>query len=99
MQNGKVKITIIKQWWYAYAYHFVIKPIARFTKHYLLQLGILDGITGLTIASIQAYAVFLIRKSLATKKKIMNEELQKQLKFLNRGSLILYPTDTAWGIG
>lgn len=40
-------------------YHFVIKPIARFTKHYLLQLGILDGITGLAIASIQAYAVFL----------------------------------------
>ena len=40
-------------------YHFVIKPIARFTKHYILQLGILDGITGLTIASIQAYAVFL----------------------------------------
>lgn len=40
-------------------YHFVIKPIARFTKHYFLQLGILDGITGFTIASIQAYAVFL----------------------------------------
>ena len=40
-------------------YHFLIKPIARFIKHYFLQLGILDGFTGLTIASIQAYAVFL----------------------------------------
>ena len=40
-------------------YHFIIKPIARFIKHYFLQLGILDGFTGITIASIQAYAVFL----------------------------------------
>jgi len=40
-------------------YHFLIKPSARFIKHYFLQLGFLDGFVGLTIASIQAYAVFL----------------------------------------
>jgi glycosyltransferase involved in cell wall biosynthesis len=40
-------------------YHFLIKPLARFIKHYFLQLGFLDGFVGLTIASIQAYAVFL----------------------------------------
>ena len=40
-------------------YHFLIKPLARFIKHYFLQLGFLDGFVGLTIATIQAYAVFL----------------------------------------
>ena len=40
-------------------YHFLIKPLARFIKHYFLQLGFLDGLIGITIASIQAYAVFL----------------------------------------
>ena len=29
----------------------------------------------------------------------MNEELQKTVEVLNRGGLILYPTDTVWGIG
>ena len=40
-------------------YHFIIKPIMRFVKHYFIQLGILDGLTGLTISIIQSYAVFL----------------------------------------
>ncbi len=29
----------------------------------------------------------------------MKEEIQAALKVLNRGGLILYPTDTVWGIG
>jgi glycosyltransferase involved in cell wall biosynthesis len=39
-------------------FHFVIKPAFRFCKHYLLGLGILDGIPGLVYAFTQMYAVF-----------------------------------------
>ena len=30
---------------------------------------------------------------------IMNEEIQKALEVLRNGGIILYPTDTVWGIG
>lgn len=39
-------------------FHFVVKPMFRFIKHYFIQLGILDGIPGLAISTIQAWAVF-----------------------------------------
>ena len=29
----------------------------------------------------------------------MKEDLEKAIEVLNRGGLILYPTDTIWGIG
>ena len=44
---------------YLTPYHFIIKPTWRFFKHYIIQLGILDGVVGLTIASIQFYVVFM----------------------------------------
>lgn len=44
---------------YLTPYHFIIKPTWRFFKHYILQLGFLDGVVGLTIASIQFYVVFM----------------------------------------
>ena len=60
-------------------YHFIIKPISRFIKHYFLQLGILDGITGITIASIQAYAVFLRYSKLwRVKKTSMKRKYNKR---------------------
>jgi glycosyltransferase involved in cell wall biosynthesis len=40
-------------------YHFVIKPIWRFLKHYIIQSGFRDGVAGLSIAYIQSYAVFM----------------------------------------
>lgn len=40
-------------------YHFIIKPLWRFFKHYVIQLGFLDGLVGFTIASIQIYVVFM----------------------------------------
>lgn len=36
---------------------------------------------------------------MAVKKKIMREEIQQALTILRAGGLILYPTDTVWGIG
>jgi len=42
---------------YLTPFHTVIKPIVRFLKHYLLQLGILDGYVGFVISSYQARAV------------------------------------------
>ena len=40
-------------------YHFILKPIWRFFKHYVIQLGFLDGLIGFTIAWIQVYVVFM----------------------------------------
>src|SRR5699024_6317233 len=40
-------------------YHFVIKPLWRFFKHYILQSGFRDGLVGLTISYIQGYSVFM----------------------------------------
>jgi glycosyltransferase involved in cell wall biosynthesis len=40
-------------------YHLWLKPAFRFVKHFLLKLGFLDGVPGLTIAYYQAYAVRL----------------------------------------
>ena len=38
-------------------FHTLIKPIFRFIKHYILQLGILDGYVGFIISSYQAKTV------------------------------------------
>lgn len=40
-------------------YHFVIKPLYRFFKHYFIQGGFRDGIVGLIIAYIHSYSVFM----------------------------------------
>jgi len=40
-------------------YHFVLKPFARFGKHYLGQKGFLDGYRGLIVSVIMAWGVFL----------------------------------------
>ncbi|WP_228547227.1 glycosyltransferase [Nonlabens antarcticus] len=40
-------------------FHFVLKPIYRFTKHYVIQLGFLDGMVGLFIAYLHAYMVYM----------------------------------------
>jgi len=37
----------------------LVKPPFRFFKHYILQLGFLDGLQGFVFASIQSYGVFL----------------------------------------
>lgn len=38
-------------------FHFIIKPTARFVKHYFIKLGFLDGYAGLIFAKTQAYGV------------------------------------------
>ncbi|WP_158963083.1 glycosyltransferase family 2 protein [Myroides fluvii] len=40
-------------------YHFIIKPGLRFLKHYLLKQGFRDGVPGLILSSLNAYATFL----------------------------------------
>ena len=37
----------------------LVKPPFRFLKHYIIQLGFLDGFQGLVFASIQSYGVFM----------------------------------------
>ena len=45
-------------------FHTLIKPLVRFLKHYILQLGILDGYVGFIISSYQAKAVAMRYKYL-----------------------------------
>ncbi|TYB79579.1 glycosyltransferase family 2 protein [Bizionia myxarmorum] len=40
-------------------YHFVIKPLWGFLKHYIVQSGFRDGVVGLTIGYIQGYVVYM----------------------------------------
>jgi glycosyltransferase involved in cell wall biosynthesis len=40
-------------------YHLLIRPKARFIRHYFLQLGFLDGKVGLIISLLSAYNVFI----------------------------------------
>lgn len=40
-------------------YHLALKPFFRFLKHYLFNLGFLDGKVGFIIASFSAYSIFL----------------------------------------
>lgn len=40
-------------------WRLVVSPVAKFIGAYVLQLGMLDGRTGLTIARISAYATYL----------------------------------------
>lgn len=40
-------------------YHFVMKPIWGFAKHYFVQSGFRDGVPGLVIGYIQGYTVFM----------------------------------------
>ena len=40
-------------------WHFITRPPFRFIKHYVIQLGFLDGFAGLVIAALQSYGVFL----------------------------------------
>lgn len=40
-------------------FHFIVKPLWKFFKHYILQGGFRDGVVGLTISYIQGYTVFM----------------------------------------
>ncbi|MCP4121546.1 MAG: glycosyltransferase family 2 protein [Bacteroidetes bacterium] len=40
-------------------FHLLLKPFFRFLKHYIFQLGFLDGKTGFIISVIMAWGVFL----------------------------------------
>jgi len=46
------------------AFHFILKPVIRFVKHYFIQLGILDGYVGFIISLYQAKAVAMRYKYL-----------------------------------
>lgn len=39
-------------------YHYVLKPTWGFFKHYVLQLGFLDGVVGLTLSYIRFYSIY-----------------------------------------
>jgi len=45
-------------------FHFYIKPVFRFLKHYIFMLGFLDGKAGLKLSFLQAYGVYLRYKKL-----------------------------------
>ena len=40
-------------------FHLGVKPVFRFFKHFILQKGFLDGLTGFIVSIIMAWGVFL----------------------------------------
>lgn len=40
-------------------YHFFIKPLWRFFKHFVIQQGFRDGVVGFTISFLQSYALLM----------------------------------------
>jgi hypothetical protein len=40
-------------------YHFVLKPVYGFLKHYFIQLGFMDGFVGLVLAYLRGYMIFM----------------------------------------
>ena len=40
-------------------YHFILKPIIRFNRHYFFRGGIFDGVPGLVISYVAMYTVFI----------------------------------------
>jgi glycosyltransferase involved in cell wall biosynthesis len=48
-----------RRWRATDAVRMLMRPLAKFLKHYVVQAGVLDGFHGYVIASMSAYAVFL----------------------------------------
>ena len=63
-------------------FHVFIKPTWRFLKHYIVQLGFLDGIPGLAYAYIESYGVLTRYLKIWLLKKGMDEEVGSHLRFL-----------------
>ena len=40
-------------------FHVIVKPIARFVKHYIIKLGLLDGFYGFIISFALSYGVLV----------------------------------------
>lgn len=40
-------------------YHFILKPIIRFNRHYFFRGGVFDGVPGLVISYVAMYTVFI----------------------------------------
>lgn len=85
----------------------IFRPIYKFINHYLIRLGILDGTKGMVISYLNALGVYSRYKEL---KRLTQEgenrnaiEIKKgienALNVLRAGQILLYPTDTVWGIG
>lgn len=60
-------------------YHIGIKPSWRFFKHYILQLGFLDGFPGLAYAYIESYSVFTRYIKIWLLKNGRDEERKKRV--------------------
>ncbi|MCO6478351.1 MAG: glycosyltransferase family 2 protein [Phaeodactylibacter sp.] len=52
------------------AFHLVFKPFFRFLKHYVFQLGFLDGKVGLVVSVVMAWGVFLRYVNLMEQKRV-----------------------------
>lgn len=57
------------------SYHFVLKPFYKFFNHYILRLGVLDGIKGIIICYLNALGVYSRFKEL---KRLRNANQQSQ---------------------
>jgi glycosyltransferase involved in cell wall biosynthesis len=63
-------------------FYVFIKPSWRFIKHYIIQLGFLDGIPGLAYAYIESYGVFTRYLKIWLLRRGIDEEKVTKPKFL-----------------
>lgn len=85
----------------------IFRPFYKFLNHYLIRLGILDGMKGIIISYLNALGVYarykelnrLSREGTGSQNALFNGLVKEARHALNSGQLLLYPTDTVWGIG
>lgn len=75
-----------------------IKATYRFLFHYLIRFGFLDGYAGYKFAEIQAYGM-LKKYDIHTDLQHQKSDIEKSVTYLQNQNVILYPTDTVWGLG
>lgn len=81
------------------AFKYLLKAGFRFIRHYFLKLGFLDGAVGFLIARKSVQMMW--ERHLALKKLYIShfQHLRDSLSVLKAGKILLYPTDTVWGLG
>lgn len=75
-----------------------LKAAYRFIFHYFIRLGIFDGKAGFKFAQIQAYGMQK-KYDIHTELYQQHQEIGLITKYLHQAQVILYPTDTVWGLG
>lgn len=65
-----------------YVWNLILNPLWRFFRDYIIKLGFIDGVDGLTICSISSYETFLKYRKLLNMQRI-NKKIKGDICFFN----------------